>query len=167
MKNSNNLIDHHLGPFLLSTSVVSAGGPFVPFGVKPGGLVSVSLPLLTFSLEVVLLLSSPVFAVVLPLWLDTVVFSSLGVVPAEEGRSVGSRVLFSVTVVSLVVAVVSFPVGVVSFPAAEVLFPLEVELLPLEVELLPLPVPVAALDLGCKLLRSSHPAAPPLIMFGR
>ena len=117
-------------------------------------------------------------------------FSSLCVVLREEGCSVGSPLFKAVssaelflrfalsTVVEFPFAsslVVSFPLPVVEFPPASslvVLFPLPVVEFPLAsslVVLFPLPVVLVRLpvDLGCSLLRSSHPAAPPLMMFGR
>ena len=111
---------------------------------------------------VVLLLWSLVLAVVVPPRLVTVVesgcllfmFSSLCVVLSEEGCSVGSPVFKEVPSTELFLGF--SPLTVVEFPPASSL----VVSFPLPVVLVPLPV-----DLGCKLPRSSHPAAPPLMMF--
>ena len=113
---------------------------------------------------VVLLLWSLVLAVVVPPRLVTVVesgcllfmFSSLCVVLPEEGCSVGSPLFKAVSSAELFLR---FALStVVEFPLDSSL----VVLFPLPVVLVRLPV-----DLGCNLLRSSHPAAPPLMMFGR
>ena len=130
---------------------------------------------------VVLLLWSLVLAVVVPPWLVTVVesscilfmFSFLCVVLPEEGCSVGSPLFKAVSSAELFLRFALSPV--VEFPFASslvVLFPLPVVEFPLASSLVvsfPLPVVLVRLpvDLGCNLLRSSHPAAPPLMMFGR
>ena len=93
--------------------------------------------------------------------LFTLILSSLLlVVPSEEGCFVGSPPFEDVPSAELFLGLA--PLTAVEFlvsPSLDVLFPPVVVLFPL-----PVPVP---LDLGCNLIRSSHPAAPPLMMSGR
>ena len=135
-------------PFSFSTCGVTTGVPSVLVGFTLGALV----------------VGSPFWlAVVVPPWFVTVVeigwslFTLMGSSPGvvlpdwslEEGCSVGSPPFEDVPSAELFLGFA--PLTTVEFLAS-----------PSVVVLFPLPV-----DLGCKLLRLSHPAAPPLMMSRR